>query len=167
MSGLIFLTKDDFHLEQGTNNTLLCHKINGFSLILFYSIQCDYCKKLLPNFRRLPGMIGGCQFGLVNIAKNKSLINLSNKTVSPIEYVPFLILYANGKPFMRYDGQHDIASLKKFIVDVNNKLKHKRQFSKETEHLNKKKIPSYTIGNPLYGIENRSYLEFNQAYIEN
>ena len=101
MSGLIFLTKDDFHLEQGTNNTLLCHKINGFSLILFYSIQCDYCKKLLPNFRRLPGMIGVCQFGLVNIAKNKSLINLSNKTVSPIEYVPFLILYANGKPFMR------------------------------------------------------------------
>ena len=39
-------------------------------------------------------------------------------------------------------------------MDINNKLKHKRQLSKGAEVKdNKKKIPSYTIGNPLYGMD--------------
>lgn len=168
MSGLIFLTTNDFHLEKGQKGTLLCNKISGFSLILFYSTQCKHSMNFLPNFRKLPGVISGCQFGMINISKNKDLVKISSGTITPIEYVPYLILYSNGKPFMRYDGQHDINSIKNFIMDVNNKLKHKRQFSKGTVVKNgRKKIPSYTIGNPLYGTEERSYLEFNDAYIKN
>ena len=168
MSGLIFLTTNDFHLEKGQKGMLLSNRISGFSLVLFYSTQCKHCVNFVPNFRKLPGVISGCQFGMINISKNKDLIKISSRTITPIEYVPYLILYSNGKPFMRYDGQHDIKSIKNFIMDVNNKLKHKRQFSKGTEITNgKKKIPSYTIGNPLYGMEERSYLEFNNAYTKN
>ena len=168
MSGLIFLTTNDFHLENGQKGILLSNKISGFSLVLFYSTQCKYCVKLIPSFRKLPGIISGCQFGMVNISKNKDLIQKASRSITPIEYVPYLILYSNGKPFMRYDGQHDIQSIKNFIMDINNKLKHKRQFSNDAQvKNNKKKIPSYTIGNPLYGVDERSYLEFNDAYTQN
>ena len=167
MSGLLFLTTADFHIENGAKGTLLCHNITGFSLILFYSMQCEYCQKLLPDFRKLPGLIGGCQFGMLNISKNKDIISAASKTIAPLEYVPFIILYANGKPFMKYEGAHDVQSIRNFIIDVNNKLQHKQQFSKDTVSQSDRKIPSYCLGQPLYGTEGRSYLEFNNAYYKN
>ena len=115
MSGLLFLTTADFHIENGVKGSLLCHNISGFSLILFYSMQCEYCQKLLPDFRKLPGLIGGCQFGMLNIIKNKDIISAASKTIAPLEYVPFIILYANGKPFMKYEGAHDVQSIRNFI----------------------------------------------------
>ena len=48
MSGLLFLTNDDFVLNKGTKGNILCTSIQGFSLILFYSTQCPHCKSLIP-----------------------------------------------------------------------------------------------------------------------
>ena len=51
MSGLLFLTTDDFQLVQGTKNKIMTHNTRGFSLILFYSTQCVHCKDLIPIFK--------------------------------------------------------------------------------------------------------------------
>lgn len=59
MSGLLFAGDNDFFLSQNNNgNKMLCTKINGPVLVLFYSTQCQYCKKLIPIFKKLTGMIG-------------------------------------------------------------------------------------------------------------
>ena len=118
MSGLLFLTSDDFNVAKGTKGNILCNSIPGFSLILFYSNQCPHCGNLLPIFKRLPGTIGGCQFGMLNVSSNKLCVKMSKSTIVPIQYVPLLILYINGRPFIKYSGAHEENEIKNFILEV-------------------------------------------------
>ena len=91
MSNLLFLTADDFELRKGTKGNIVCHDISGYSLVLFYSTQCKYCKELIPIFKQLPGTISGCQFGMINVSKNKNIVHMSRNSIAPIEYVPYVV----------------------------------------------------------------------------
>jgi thiol-disulfide isomerase/thioredoxin len=170
MSGLLFLGTDDFKILKGTKGNILCNSIEGFSLILFYSTQCPHCQQLIPIFKKLPGTIGGCQFGMINIstAQNKKLIKMSNETVAPIQYVPYVILFVNGKPFMRYQGPSDGDTIRKFVLEIAQKVNNKQKFSNESavKEDTRSGIPSYTIGHPLYGDDNVTYLLMEDAYPE-
>ena len=169
MSGLLFLSSEDFHVERGTKGNLLCNSIQGFSLILFYSTQCQHCQTLIPIFKRLPGTIGGCQFGMINVSANKLCVKMSVNTVAPITYVPYIILYINGKPFMRYQGPYDGNKIREFVITVAEKTQRKQQFSSDLVKEDPRGgIPAYTIGHPLKGDdEDVCYLEFSEAYTEN
>lgn len=165
MSALLFLTSDDFSLTKGTKGNILCHSIPGFSLILFYSTKCQHCQTLIPLFKKLPGNVGGCQFGMINVSTNRSYVETSKQTINPLEFVPYIVLYINGKPFMRYQGPHDAGEIKRFILEVSEKLKTKQKFSSNVVKETKRGIPEYTIGSPLYGHEERvCYLDFGNAY---
>lgn len=164
MNALLFLSSEDFTIESGNKGPVLSHGVRGFSLIFFYSTQCVHCQSFIPTFKRLPGTINGCQFGMINVSKNKDVIRMSRDTIAPITYVPYICLYVNGKPFIRYDGPHDEGELRRFIIEVATKLQNKDRFSshpnvKETE----KGLPAYTIGKPFCD-ENVCYLEFEEAY---
>uniref|UniRef100_A0A6C0D113 Thioredoxin domain-containing protein n=1 Tax=viral metagenome TaxID=1070528 RepID=A0A6C0D113_9ZZZZ len=167
MSGLLFLTSDDFTISKGTKGDIMCHSIPGFSLILFYSTQCQHCQTLIPIFKKLPGSIGGCQFGMINVSTNMQCIRMSKDTVAPITYVPYIILYINGRPFMRYGGPHDAKEISRFVFEVSQKVQNKQKFTSENvkEDTRGAKIPSYTIGHPLCGPDDDvCYLEFEEAY---
>jgi len=171
MSGLLFLTSEDFFINKGAKGNIMCHGIKGFSLILFYSTQCTHCQSLIPIFKELPGTIGGCQFGMINVSTNKTCIKMSKQTIAPIKYVPNIILCIEGKPFMRYNGPHDPAEIRRFVVEVANKVQNKQQFSNDA-NIRKpdKNIPEYTIGKPLCGFGpdgNVCYLNFDDAYVKN
>ena len=130
MSGLLFLSSDDFSVDKGNKGNILCHSIQGFSLILFYSTQCVHCQNLIPLFKKLPGTIGGCQFGMINVSSNKQCVQMSKDTIAPISYVPYIVLYIQGKPFMRYSGPHDGSEIKRFVLEVANKVQSKQKFNK-------------------------------------
>ena len=168
MSGLLFLTSDDFNIQKGQKGQVLCNTIQGFSLILFYSTQCGYCQTLIPIFKQLPGNVGGCQFGMINVSHNKKAIMMSRQTIAPIKEVPYIILYVNGKPYMRYKGPQEISEISRFIVEVAKNVQENQSFSKDDERIKqnqKQGIPDYTIGHPLKGIDDKvCYLEFNTAY---
>lgn len=170
MSGLLFLTANDFQHIEKENGNVLCTNIQGFSLILFYSTQCNYCKELIPIFKQLPGQVDGCQFGMINVNKNKKIIQMSNKTIVPITYVPYIILYIDGIPFMRYDGDNNKEDILQFIIEVANKVKEKRQFSSKNNNEMEKEeqvidIPEYCIAKPLCGKnDKRCYLKYDNAY---
>ena len=169
MSGLLFLTSSDFTLQKGIKGNILCNSIPGFSLILFYSTQCDYCKTFIPIFKKLPGTVGGCQFGMINVSHNKNCILLSRQTIAPISVVPYVILYVNGKPYMRYQGPQNIKEIARFIIDISKSLSGKTKnlkLEKRIKHNVKGKIPAYTIGKPLYGPDDKvCYLEFDTMLI--
>lgn len=170
MSGLLFLSSEDFRVEQGANGNILCNQINGFSLILFYSTKCVHCHTLTPIFKGLPGSVGGCQFGMINVSFNKRCVQMSQQTITPITYVPYIILYIQGKPFMKYNGPYEAKEIRRFIVEVAEKIQTKQQFeSQNVKHNGKKnRIPEYTIGKPLYGCrDDVCYLEFEEAYKSN
>jgi len=164
-SGLLFLSSDDFYISKGTKGNILCNSIPGFSLVLFYSMQCPHCKNLIPIFKKLPGTIGGCQFGMINVSTNKECIKMSKETILPITYVPTIILFVNSKPFMIYRGPHVESEIRRFILEVAQKVNNKQKFSDEVAKENKNSIPAFTIGHPLYGAdENVTYLTFDEAY---
>ena len=43
--------------------------------------------------KQLPGTVTGCQFGMINVSKNKKTIRMSKNTITPLTYVPYIILY--------------------------------------------------------------------------
>ena len=168
MSGLLFLSSEDFVVAKGSKGDILCHGIPGFSLILFYSTQCSHCQQLIPIFKGLPGTIGGCQFGMINVSSNKKCVNMSRDTIAPISYVPYIVLYIQGKPFMRYNGPHESSEIRRFVIEVANKVQSKQKFSSENVKDDKKGIPEFTTGHPLVGQDDkRCYLEFDDAYMKN
>lgn len=170
MSGLLFLTSEDFFIAKGTKGNIMCHGIKGFSLTLFYSTQCEHCQSLIPIFKELPGTIGGCQFGMINVSTNKSCVKMSKQTIAPIKYVPNIILCIDGKPFMRYNGPHDMSEIRRFVVEVANKVQNKQKFSNDANIKVGKDIPEYSIGKPLCGFGpdgNVCYLNFDDAYVKN
>jgi hypothetical protein len=169
MSGLLFLTTEDFVVSKGAKGNIICNTIPGFSLILFYSTQCPHCQNLIPIFKKLPGSISGCQFGMVNISSNKDLIKMSKNTILPINYVPLIILFINSKPYMIYKGPHDSNEIKRFIIEVYQKVNNKQKFSNELPSSNRKdqlthKTTPFSEGIPLYGDnEDVSYLAFDDV----
>jgi thiol-disulfide isomerase/thioredoxin len=167
MSGLLFLQSDDFFIDKGQKGDILCNTIRGLSLILFYSTECVFCQKFIPMFKTMPGRINGCQFGMINVSKNREVVFMAKNTIAPIKYVPYIILYVNGKPFVRYDGPHDDREIIKFVVDVASKLSSKEKFSSATTPELKdsgKEIPAYTIGIPKCDDDGVCYLQFDDAY---
>ncbi len=172
--GLLFLSSDDFSSMTGQNGQILTHSIQGFSLILFYSTQCEHCRTLIPIFKSLPNELTGCNFGMINVSLHREIISMARDTLSPIQYVPFIVLYIDGRPYMKYQGPHVGNEIKRFIFEVSQKVKKKARFSDDvtvTEQRTasgKPSIPEYTIGHPLCGKdENVTYLEFKEAYGEN
>lgn len=126
MSGILYLTANDFVLRQGEKGHLMCisQPTSGLCVILFYSNECQHSFNLLSKYKQLPKMINGCQFALININKpsNQSVVQLSQKSISAITFVPDIILYVNGIPYIRYDGIHDTQTIKQFIFDVYHRL---------------------------------------------
>jgi hypothetical protein len=166
MSGLLFLSADDFTIGNGVKGSILCHNIPSFSLILFYSKKCAHCKTLLPIFLSLPGTIIGCQFGMLNVSANKQVVAMARETVAPIEYVPYIFLYVNGRPYMRYNGPRDLQEIQKFVYEVTKNIQNKQVFSKDKVKETKggRGIPEYCLGHPLYGDEKVCYLTEKTAY---
>ena len=170
MNCLLFLGHEDFNTQKGTKGDILCTRIPGFSLVLFYSTQCEHCHTLIPIFKQLPKNINGCQFGMINVGVNKQCVQMSRNTIAPITYVPYIVLYVNGKPHMSYKGPHDIAMIKQFVVEVAKNVQSKQKFMPDEAGGGKHEkargsIPQYTIGKPLYGEDDKvCYLEFLSAY---
>lgn len=134
MSGILFLNQNDFEIRTSTRGDMLAlrYEKKGLCLVLFYSkeLQKTDGDVLLNNFKTLPGIINGCSFAMVNMNMNIGLVDISKNTIAPITYVPDLVLFVNGCPFIRYDGNHNVEDICRFLEDVYNKI-HKLQFTEE------------------------------------
>lgn len=177
MSGLLFLQSCDFNKQPSSRGgEIVCNNIRGVSLILMYATKCEFCRRLIPIFKRLPGTIGGCQFGMVNIETERDLVRMSLNTLVPVSYVPLIVLYLNGKPFIRYDGAHEEQDIRAFLIDVTTRLQTRERFAGDRAASgaanktvpngknNGRDIPAFTIGYPLFGDEDDMYKEFDEAY---
>jgi hypothetical protein len=104
---------------------------------------------------------------MINISTNRSTVDMSATTIAPIKYVPYIVLYVNGKPFMVYKGPYQESEIRNFVVEIANNIQKKQQFSKEKVKETPQEeggIPAYTIGKPLCGNDKVCYLTFNGAY---
>ena len=168
-AGLLFLESDEFQIKPSVKGDVLGHQIPGFSLILFYSTYCSNCQVLLPIFKKLPGTLSGCQFGIINVSQNRRCVEMSQRTITPIKYVPYIVFYINGMPYVTYKSENPSEDeIRQFVKEMAGSVQKKLQFSENRVKENKDDgIPEYTIGKPLRGNDKVCYLEFNNAYTKN
>jgi thioredoxin-like negative regulator of GroEL len=166
----VFLSDADFNIQQGKNGKLLCHNIPSISLVLFYSQQCEYCQDVFPQFEMISNQIPGCTFAYLNILKFQKVAVLSGQTIAPITYVPFIILYVNGVPYMKYNGKKTANDIAKFVTDVLSRINVNQNFSnqKTTRNLqDTSTVPEYVNGAIPYNIicdAEQCYITVNEAY---
>lgn len=165
MSALLYLTAADFDVEKENSALYMKNRIRGFSLILFYSTTCVHCKTLFPIFQRLPGSVNGCQFGMVNVSTERKCISMSKDTVAEIKYVPYIVMYVDGRPVMKYSGPYDINEIVRFIVEVSKRMK-TQSFQTKAHGSNTKAIPEYSLGKPIKGNDDVCYLTNSTAYTD-
>lgn len=123
MSGILFLGSDDFCVRAGEKGNMLCLSgWKGLTLVMFYSKECQFCHKLINKFKQLPTIVNGCKFAMCCINRHFDIVEKSKNTIAPIEYVPDVILYVDGIPYIRYDGAHEVEDIKNFIFTVYERL---------------------------------------------
>lgn len=171
MNSLLFLSEQDFSIQQGKKGRILCNNLPGISLVLFYSKQCPHCTDIFPVFASLPHNIPGCQFAILNISMFPGVAQKAQQTIAPITHVPFIILYVNGKPFMRYNGKKTYNDISSFVEEVLSRIQNKKNFSSSSSqqlHVEDNDIPEYASGIPFNLVCSESgetcYLTFGEAY---
>lgn len=123
MSGILFLGSEDFCVRAGEKGNMLCMTgWKGLTLVMFYSKECQFCHKLINKFKQLPTIVNGCKFAMCCINRHFDIVEKSKNTIAPIEYVPDVILYVDGAPYIRYDGPHEVNDIRNFIFTVYEKL---------------------------------------------
>lgn len=167
----VFLSDTDFNIQQGKNGKLLCQNIPGISLVLFYSQQCEYCQDVFPQFEMISNQLPGCTFAYLNINKFQKVAVLSGQTIAPITYVPFIILYVNGVPYMKYNGKKTANDIGKFVSDVLSRINVNQNFSTQKTVKNlQETIPEYVNGAIPYNVicdAEQCYITVNEAYKPN
>ena len=175
---IFYLSYGDFHIQRGTNSPLLCHGMNHISLIMFHSTQSAYSQQIAPIFKMLPQAIRGCQFGIIKIGQNMNLVQMAAQTNTPIEYVPLIIMYVNGIPYMEYKGPADLENMRQFIItqytaiekqisftNQNNTNAYAQQATQQNVHYDPsiRRIPQFSLGSPLFGDDMRQYLHTREG----
>jgi hypothetical protein len=169
--GLLILEEEDFELieMQSPKSTVsnstearsptihLTHTLNcKYSVVMFYTDSCDQCKIIKPILLRFVGT-PEMQICMVNVYSPDSanLIQLSQKTSTPLQHVPYIIFYINGVPFKNFDGQYTYTDFKQFLINVMTE-------AKKLKTLDIHNIPPYTIGKP--NSAKVCYLTYQKAY---
>lgn len=130
---LTYYSGSDFNVVD--NNLCITDEINNktTTLLLIYSVQCPHCKDMLSSFRNLVNHVSGINIGILNVNKteNKSIVMDSKHTEhTRIEYVPYILLFHDGKAIARYDDDSQIENILQFINDT---TQHMKQSFEDTE----------------------------------
>ena len=146
MKSLIYLTPKDFTEK-------MVHGIRGTSIVLFYAGGCQFSMVLLPIFKKMPKSdIHGVQFGVMNVGFYKEIVQKAKDSDTPIEYVPLIIMYNNGVPSVKYEGELTEQGLLEFIKAMHEKNKTEAGKKKSAKR-------EYCEGNPLCGDDEECYLK--------
>lgn len=124
-TGLVYLRKENFGVDKIKEGPVLCNSIKGFSLVLFYSPQhCQYSPSALQEFKRIVGTVNGIVVAVLSIDSAMDVVRLSRNTLTPIEGVPYIMLYHNGIPRQVYPDNYELTAeaIRNFAATVSTRL---------------------------------------------
>ena len=157
--GLLILEEDDFDLVESNNvvHLTLNNTNSKYSIVLFYTDDCDQCKIIKPIVMQFLNRFP-VQICMVNVydPDSTNLIQLSQKTSTPLQHVPFIVFYINGIPFKKFDGNYTFNNFDTFLKNVLTEATKIVDTSTITD------IPPYTIGKPKTA--KVCYLTYQKAY---
>jgi hypothetical protein len=124
-TGLVYLRGENFGVDKIKEGPVLCNSIKGFSVVLFYSPQhCQYSPGALQEFKRIVGTVNGVVFAVLNIDTAMDVVRRSRNTITPIEGVPYIMLYYNGIPRQVYPDNYELTAeaIRNFSASVSTRL---------------------------------------------
>lgn len=174
LNPLLYLDQNDFSfMPPQTQNEpgLLVNNVRGLCLVFFTSIHCAWCQTLMPSFKFLPSKINGCQFGVVNINVNNNtntrLLEMSKYSNTPINHVPFLVLYYDGMPYDIYQGKANdpniVQNIIQFIITSAEQIQIRRNQHQKQGKKGKLKFDK-NLQAVLKCDDEVCYLEVSEAY---
>jgi len=165
---IVYLTPNDFHV---TTNNEFANKFPKFSLVFFSSINCMYCKDVLPAFVHVSTTIKGCTYAIMDVdQQGMRVVKMASTTKLPIKYVPFIVMYVNGIPISVFDPDEDNVDnnytlLKQFIVNNANAVRSgKPNGVTGTRPPSEYKVCDTSIGMAICGKKKICYLKDCEAY---
>lgn len=104
----------------GKNTKSLNINIPGNVLVFFEMNGCQGCKAFKGIFNQLATEnLVNC--AIINVSNFPRVVEMSRQSNVPITKVPSLILYINGVPKAKYNGNKNIPMIKNFIQQILNK----------------------------------------------
>ena len=109
------LSTQNFHVVGQQRQSL---NINyGGNVLVFFKLQeCQGCAAFEPVFNQLSTEEQRVSVAVLDLTYNREIVQMSRSSTTPIQKVPCLILYVQGRPHARFKGQKDLQSLKNFIT---------------------------------------------------
>jgi thiol-disulfide isomerase/thioredoxin len=174
----MFLTPNDFAIQNGE---LVKPNDQGYTFVFFFTNDCRWCDDVKPAFNYLSRMIRGVNFAYMDVSQNNwQLRDMSLRTMTPIEYVPLLILFGNGHQIAQFfqdedNPQNNIPKMQNFIM-ANTRRQHQQQTSSSTTRIKGdsgagssqggNSIPAYSIGIPGNLASRKVCKLYDNAYVK-
>ena len=117
MSKIQVLSSGNF-IVSGRQRKTMGLNMGGVVLVYFKSTGSQPCANFEPIFHQLASKDGRIMCAICDVAQYKDIIQMSRDTTTPIQTVPLLILYINGRPHAKFTGQKTLESVQKFISDA-------------------------------------------------
>jgi hypothetical protein len=153
------LTSQNFSLSNTGKSKNLNINLGGAVLCFFKMDSCPGCNNFDPIFRQLSLEETNINYSIINLSSHRDIVTMSRQTTTPITAVPFLLLFINGNPHAKYNGQKTISALKSFI---NKALQHAPRISNNVQGF----MPATQHSNnrPQDINSNRGGLQNNSSY---
>jgi thiol-disulfide isomerase/thioredoxin len=109
------LSSKNFSLTNTGRTKNLNINLGGVVLCFFKMDSCPGCNSFDPIFRQLSLENQNISYAIINLTSSRDIVTMSRDSTTPITSVPFLLLFINGNPHAKYNGQKTITALKSFI----------------------------------------------------
>jgi len=114
------LQTQDFYIDNGKKGKVLCCTQKDITFVFFHldKEQCENCDAMIPEFMKLPHLVPQINYALVDLSKYPEIAKKTAVTIAPITYVPYLIVFVNNRPFLRYDGGKSSTEMAQFLREL-------------------------------------------------
>jgi thiol-disulfide isomerase/thioredoxin len=151
------LTSNHFYIDTGKKGKVLCTTQKDIIFVFFHlnGDQCENCHKMMPAFKELQNKIPAIKYAAVNLSEYPDVAKKSLQTIAPITYVPYLIVYINSRPFLRYDGGQTVQDMTSFLNDLLNRIPKETKFINGSSTNNSKfdnEVPAFPGGGIPYNV---------------
>lgn len=117
MANIAYLNESDFVVLGQKQKTLGLSR-RGNVLVFFKITNDNNCVEFEPVFAQLARKEQRVTCATLDVIQNRGVLNISRQTTTPINSVPVLILYVNGKPLAKFNGTRNLPSIQNFISNA-------------------------------------------------
>jgi hypothetical protein len=101
--------------------------------------------------------------------QQQKIRSIADGSSTPINFVPYLLFYVNGRPVARYVPEEQAShinfeKMKQFLIIQSQKQGNKSNTTPKAAATPQSFIPKYSIGKPICNNKNVCYLGYDSAY---